>query len=172
MIGGGAGWANNQQGMFNLWATTKIRDITDGTSNTLMFGEGTGGLPKWRMTKPNTLTSDPANGGVTAWLFGNFSSTSHSAGTGEVAGLAGSTANQLNLNPIVTTYYQFPAGLGDCRSSANGGTATVANFRSDHTGGGNFTLADGSVRFISANVSMVTYKAISTIQGNEVAGDF
>ena len=43
----------------------------------------------------------------------------------------------------------------------------IRNFISPHVGGGTFLMGDGSVRFISENIDMGTYKAVSTISGNE-----
>jgi prepilin-type N-terminal cleavage/methylation domain-containing protein/prepilin-type processing-associated H-X9-DG protein len=55
----------------------------------------------------------------------------------------------------------------------NTGT-TYGAFRSEHTGGGNFVMADGSVRFISNTINRVengvnVWQALSTRAGNEVA---
>lgn len=41
-----------------------------------------------------------------------------------------------------------------------------------HVGGAQFVLGDGSVRFISENISMTTYRALSTRAGGEVIGEF
>ncbi len=41
-----------------------------------------------------------------------------------------------------------------------------------HTGGAQFCLADGSVRFISENISMTTYRRLATRDGGEVVGEF
>jgi prepilin-type processing-associated H-X9-DG protein len=43
------------------------------------------------------------------------------------------------------------------------------SFASRHTGGGNFGLGDGSVRFISENIDTVTYRAAATVSGGEVS---
>jgi len=43
------------------------------------------------------------------------------------------------------------------------------SFHSNHSGGLNFALADGSVRFISDSIDIPTYRALSTMQGNDVA---
>lgn len=42
------------------------------------------------------------------------------------------------------------------------------SFRSDHRGGLNFALADGSVRFVSDSVDGTTYRAMATRSGREV----
>jgi prepilin-type processing-associated H-X9-DG protein len=49
----------------------------------------------------------------------------------------------------------------------------VREFASPHTGGANFLMADGSVRWVTQTVDFRIYQALSTIQGGEVVpGDF
>ena len=43
-------------------------------------------------------------------------------------------------------------------------------FRSRHPGGAQFTMADGSVRFITDSINMITFSAMGTRNGNEVLG--
>ena len=45
----------------------------------------------------------------------------------------------------------------------------VYSFRSWHTGGANFGMADGAVRFVGENIDINVYRALATIQGGEVA---
>jgi prepilin-type N-terminal cleavage/methylation domain-containing protein/prepilin-type processing-associated H-X9-DG protein len=45
-------------------------------------------------------------------------------------------------------------------------------FRSRHGAGAHFLMADGAVRWISANIDLRTYQALSTINGGEVVGDY
>lgn len=44
--------------------------------------------------------------------------------------------------------------------------------RGEHVGGIQVTLCDGSVRFISDNIDIGTYRALSTRRGKEVIGEF
>lgn len=47
------------------------------------------------------------------------------------------------------------------------------SFGSKHVGGGHFTMGDGSVKFVSENVDLNTYRAVSTISSAEaVNADF
>lgn len=46
----------------------------------------------------------------------------------------------------------------------------VYSFRSRHPGGGQFSMVDGSVTFISQTVDLAIYRALATIDGGEVAG--
>jgi len=67
---------------------------------------------------------------------------------------------------------------GFCTSSPHlampcvGQSPTALSSRSKHTGGVQSLMGDGSVRFISNNVNLPTWRAISTIQGAETIGDF
>ncbi|MGC1274570.1 MAG: DUF1559 domain-containing protein [Planctomycetaceae bacterium] len=45
-------------------------------------------------------------------------------------------------------------------------------YRSEHTGGGNFALTDGSVRFLSENIDNAVYQALGTRAGGEVVAQF
>jgi len=59
--------------------------------------------------------------------------------------------------------------------AAQGGAGNwpnVYSFRSRHTGGANFALADGSVRFVNQSIDINTYRGLSTWNGGEVVGNF
>ena len=49
---------------------------------------------------------------------------------------------------------------------------TCIGFRSQHSGGAHFLLADGAVRFINQNISGITYNALESRAGGEVIGDY
>jgi hypothetical protein len=51
-----------------------------------------------------------------------------------------------------------------------GRIATTSN--SQHTGGVQILLGDGGVRFVSENLAMVTWRALGSIDGGEVVGEF
>ena len=52
----------------------------------------------------------------------------------------------------------------------NGGAEEAAG--SFHVGGAQFLMGDGAVRFLSENMHMATYQAVSTRSGGEVTGEF
>ncbi|MEX0820281.1 MAG: DUF1559 domain-containing protein, partial [Pirellulaceae bacterium] len=49
------------------------------------------------------------------------------------------------------------------------GTGTYGRFRSQHPGGVQFALADGSVRFVAETIEHSVYQAVSTRDQGEVA---
>jgi prepilin-type N-terminal cleavage/methylation domain-containing protein/prepilin-type processing-associated H-X9-DG protein len=69
--------------------------------------------------------------------------------------------------PTEMTEYLIAAEGND---PINGGAEEAAG--SWHTGGAQFCMGDGSVRFLSENMNMPTYQGLSTRKGGEVIGEF
>ncbi len=127
-------------------STSRMRDLTDGTSNTLMIGERTGGV---KLYYKSTVANLPAILGQTN---------------------GGSWADALAFE------HWLQGSLYD--GSGNGGPAAMSTnirgngFHSFHTGGCQFAMCDGSVRFISENVSQTTFAALITRKKGEIVGEF
>ncbi|MGH7127324.1 MAG: H-X9-DG-CTERM domain-containing protein, partial [Planctomycetaceae bacterium] len=81
--------------------------------------------------------------------------------------------------PAIGIYRDFPTHCqnvaGDrqlaCGDRAGDGLGGVA-IRSRHEGGAFILLGDGAVRFLSENLDKTLYRALFTIQGSEVLGEF
>jgi prepilin-type N-terminal cleavage/methylation domain-containing protein/prepilin-type processing-associated H-X9-DG protein len=130
----------------------RIADVTDGTSNTFLFGE--------RNHLDPIYDSDPdISDKLYYWGWAYYASN-----TGDV--LLGTSVPlnfvlPANLSTLPVTQKKL---LRDQRRS---------NFGSGHSGGANFTFTDGSVRFLATTISPVTYAALGTRAGGEVvAGDY
>jgi prepilin-type N-terminal cleavage/methylation domain-containing protein len=59
--------------------------------------------------------------------------------------------------------YQMPPTM----TASPGNWPTTYSFRSNHTGGLQFAMADGTARYVSSTIDMPTYRALATIQGGE-----
>jgi prepilin-type N-terminal cleavage/methylation domain-containing protein/prepilin-type processing-associated H-X9-DG protein len=69
--------------------------------------------------------------------------------------------------PSVTTFSPTPGNGDTAVANPNATGDRTSGFRSDHSGGANFLMADGSVSYIAENIAGPIYRGYSTIQGNE-----
>jgi len=78
-------------------------------------------------------------------------------------------ANDLSIAGLLSLLNCRPSQdwAGDGRLTENVEDRT-SNFHSDHDGGGNFLMADGSVHFIAEEIEVQVYRGLSTISGSEV----
>jgi len=178
------------EGLFNRGRGHNIRDVTDGTSNTFAMGEAAGG-DAWPLchgvgcapgseftyTDVGTGLPFPANVG---WADAQPGETDGIADGGIKSSQFGSTEEVLNKIPVTDSFYDWQVGTngtpgaGDLqgRDCGESNVHTASNFRSDHPGGGQFLLADGSVRFVSQEILAASYRALSTIAGSETVNDY
>lgn len=167
----------NQVGLFGINVRTRFRDMTDGSSNCLAVGEGaTGGA--WRVSlAASPFTALPAGTGAGqgyvggGWLMPQPTPSEAIPAIGapnNTAGNFGSTFYKLNQNPIPETKFL----AGDAASCVDNADDSTSNFRSSHQGGAQFTLGDGSSRFISENIDQGVYNALATRAGGEVVGEY
>jgi prepilin-type processing-associated H-X9-DG protein len=152
--------ALNAAGSNNIDCRTPVNvtGITDGTSNTLLFGEKSLWDPGY-----NASCTSSQNALIDQSFWANPSMQDCVAGT------------EFPLN----SSFQALLGMlaGGCNDGENvAGTdatscacdARTVNFSSNHPGGVNFAFCDGSVRFVSQNIPLVVLQALSTRAGGEV----
>jgi prepilin-type N-terminal cleavage/methylation domain-containing protein/prepilin-type processing-associated H-X9-DG protein len=171
------------RGAFDVNSDVRFVDISDGLSNTFAMGEGAGHnqryLARVNFADPGPYLSTGTRQPVQidqAWAAGCVID-SQLAISGEMYGcIFGVTAQRGGFTPSYDEPMNNPLVLVSvdnniaCDNSPLTGYDTVSGFRSMHTGGANFVYCDGSVHFVSANISSITYKALSTISGGEVLG--
>ncbi|MEY3457861.1 MAG: hypothetical protein RL215_1018 [Planctomycetota bacterium] len=128
-------------------SSSRMRDLTDGTSNTFMFGERTGGV---RIYYKNQQAI-----GLPAVL-------------GQTNG--GSWADALAFEHwIQGSLFDGTGNGGPCPMCTN---MRGNGFHSFHTGGCQFAMCDGSVRFVSENVASSIFAALITRKKGEIVGEF
>ncbi|MCA9007933.1 MAG: DUF1559 domain-containing protein, partial [Planctomycetaceae bacterium] len=140
-----ASYANTTGGVFTMNSSVNIRDIKDGTTNTLLVSE---------LTYVNDVTAD-ARG---AWVYSGMGGSAFSAGRGPNSTLADILAS-------CSTTTEHPCTTG------NDGTQ-IAAARSFHDGGVQVCFVDGSGRFISENISQTIWSALGSRAGREVIDNF
>jgi prepilin-type N-terminal cleavage/methylation domain-containing protein len=172
---------DSERGMFDYNLRVKARNVTDGLSKTFAVGEGASG-PNWVLCKnPGCTIPDmphwiPALNSTaepyTARQFwigaGNldvFLTKYRFASGGHFA----CTVDPLNKRPV-TQFLFNDKGPFNCLGTLSGtaNTHRVPNFRSDHSGGGNFLMGDASVHFVADQIDMATYRALSTLAGGDL----
>jgi prepilin-type N-terminal cleavage/methylation domain-containing protein/prepilin-type processing-associated H-X9-DG protein len=138
----------SRDGIFFLDSRVTLAGITDGSSNTLLFGERYHHDPEFDLREPLNVPGTDVLPNYGKWGF--------------VAGPAGCMAN-LTLHAAERINYQVPPE-GDASTTANRACA----FGSGHPGGANFAFADGSVRFLSERTALPILQALGTRGGGEV----
>ena len=172
-----------ERGMFEYRIVVSAKDIVDGTSKTYAIGEGAGGS-HWPLcadpgcSEPNEGLPEPTielNSGYHFakqwWIGAGNAQVLQSRMKFSSAGHLGCTLERLNKWPVTQFLFDDSAPPMMCAGTATRGSANthrVPNFRSDHPGGGNFLLADGSVRFVNDGIQIDVYRGWSTIAGTEV----
>lgn len=129
---------------FGPTSITKISS-KDGTAKTLLVGE-----MNYRLKDYNWSVCKPANtykGGETRWAVGYPGVT------------WASTLAPLNSVEMKTLHYDLF-------------TSEYESFRSDHSGGVNFAMVDGSVRFIADEIAHETLNSLATRAGDETINNF
>ncbi|MGD9128762.1 MAG: DUF1559 domain-containing protein [Planctomycetia bacterium] len=131
----------------------RINDITDGTSNTFLFGERS-------RYDPNYDTFAAQGWDWEFHYYGNWAGTSSSG----VAHVTLSTYAPLNY--CLPFNYENRATANppasDATSFGHYIDLRVCAYGSSHPGGANFAMGDGSVHFYSDQIPLLTLQALST----------
>ncbi len=124
----------------------RFRDVTDGLSNTVMVGESS------IVTTNNNPTVSTASTGIQDWP-----TLYYTCGDDEMSRTNGRTSAPINNG---VSAMRMAYGVND---DANG---------SFHTGGAQFVLGDGSVRFISENIDINNYSNLHDRSDGVPVGEF
>jgi prepilin-type N-terminal cleavage/methylation domain-containing protein/prepilin-type processing-associated H-X9-DG protein len=142
----------SRDGIFEIDRCVRIAEITDGTSNTFLFGERYHRDPELDRLQPKIFPGAPHIAQVGRWGF---------------VGPGPATMGMVTLHSAAPINYRMPT---------DGGFSALMDrscaFGSGHGHGANFAFADGSVHFVSDSMPLSTLKALSTRAcGEVVSGD-
>jgi prepilin-type processing-associated H-X9-DG protein len=158
--------ANNFDGLIIQDWPVELQEVTDGTSNTYMISE--------------------RNYQIRAWMIGAYWRDASPVKVGKrvdgpqaVAALFAmknlSDKVRLNHQPLTDGFYiSHDNSMGDRpeKPSTVKGWVTVNDlpFASYHSGGVNFAMGDGGVRFVSESIDVPTYLAFGSRNGDDLVG--
>ncbi|MEW4565418.1 DUF1559 domain-containing protein [Bremerella sp. JC770] len=161
--------AGEPNGLFWRGNDTAFRDITDGTSHTILMAETLFG---GRDQVSTTVLTDPQrqmkriSGGAPG------SKTAEDIDAATASGYTGVRASSwirtTGYNITINGFYSPNSRSPDASHHGN----VVASSRSNHPGGTQIVLADGSVRFVPETLDLSTWRALFSRGGGEVPQPF
>jgi len=163
------------QGALTTGRGNRIASFSDGTSNTMLFGEVKAYTPYFRNAALAGEVAMPTDPMTVAGMGGDFRSSS--GHTEWVDGRSHQTAFTSTFTPNTVVPHEDSSSGNiwdvDWTNQQEGNDDTARTYaaitsRSYHTGGVNTVRADGSVSFASDNISLITWQALSTRNGGEV----
>ena len=180
-------WRDTTNGMFApRFRVVTMADVTDGTSNTIAFVEALTGdfnrfdNPKRNMASgvgvPNNFMQFDVRTQPAALLQGIQQCTAaiaKSPGGNSNRGYRWQTGSPgLSLTNLVLTPNSSKAPFSACRMDCSSGCGAdfghLFSTSSNHPGGVNALMSDGSVKFIKSTVADQTWWALASKDGNEV----
>ena len=173
------------RGIFGSASRTQLRDITDGTSNTIAMSERANknfGDPSrilWGVAGPVDVSTPVACLALNTGL-------NYPTGTGIVRGADVPSMWSDGAPHCAGFTTVLPPNSASCTNSSNYVADSIISATSHHTGGVHALMADGAVRFISSNINSGNlsvapttsvspygvWGALGTKSGNEPIGDF
>jgi len=175
-----------------VWSNSRVRfrDVTDGLSNTALFSESLLGLPDQRVPAPTTnrerrrvwidvacvwrsSTIPPTAAGLANGYQpppdpANFEAATAPLGRGWGGHRGGGWISGREYYTAYHHYHGPDSNVPDMGTCGNG----IFGARSEHPGGVNLLLCDGSVRFVTASIDLPLWRSIGTRAGAEVIADF
>ncbi len=173
-------------GIYGYKLSNGLRDITDGSSNTIAYSEGLAGSP----------TQAPGRGQMIMGAGLNASGFVYDANSAAVIvnQNVATCQNQFNSTPgSISVYHGHTWTVGhmgatlfntivppnsasatwsacrtDCAGSCDAASMEFSNAQSYHSGGVNVLMGDGSVKFVKNSVAIPTWWALGTKSNGEV----
>jgi prepilin-type N-terminal cleavage/methylation domain-containing protein/prepilin-type processing-associated H-X9-DG protein len=166
-------------GVFYVNSHTRISQIGDGTSHTALFSESLLGTTKFSPIPKDyrvdyKYAAPPFNPFAAPYMTLTDTACASAVQWNVSDGRGFSWANGEYRCALYNHYYLPNQAIPDCMAAITGGPAKTKYLgfgwraaRSQHPGGVNMLLADGSVQFIFDGIDPTVWHAMSTRNGNE-----
>lgn len=138
-----------RRGMFGNNGAAKMATITDGTSNSIAIGESLGGA-KFKQ-----------NDNWGPWALCGANTCCH-----------GAVVSGSSTTLTYTASHVSESGINAAWSGDTQGRMFARTFGSQHPGGAQFALGDGSTRFISETIDYLTFAKLNYISDGQVVGEY
>lgn len=139
---------NNRDGCLFYDSKVKLKDVTDGTSNTFLAGE------RWYQVR-SWLTGGRGEGGDSVVSYAMKGIDENVPPNGEFSAGYSFSHSEYKLEP------ELPAGAREVLGMSE------LYWGSFHPGGLNFAFADGSTHFVSSDIDGTTWEAYGSRNGGE-----
>jgi prepilin-type N-terminal cleavage/methylation domain-containing protein/prepilin-type processing-associated H-X9-DG protein len=165
--GSNGGQATGADGTFILGPSLSLRDITDGSSQTVAASESLLGIagPSYTQTSPTPVPSPMARAMAHLAAPPLTDAACQAATKGWLLNKGAAWFDGNYLNTLYNHYLTPNSSAPDCITYHDPGWKAA---RSLHPGGANVGFADGHVAFIKNTVAPATWRAIATRNGGEV----
>ncbi|MEW4563162.1 DUF1559 domain-containing protein [Bremerella sp. JC770] len=155
----------SQNGVLFHNSQTRFRDVTDGTSNTMMVGEGSNWV--WSTTGEPYDARPTSGHGFALGSLGKGDTGTDLAGSGGGARAFGITSIRYVINPGKDR--TFTSGGAD-GVTVDGGNNLPLN--SAHPGGVQVVFVDGSTHFLAETIDLSIYANLGVRNDGNVVGSF
>jgi prepilin-type N-terminal cleavage/methylation domain-containing protein/prepilin-type processing-associated H-X9-DG protein len=170
---------NNYDGLIVQDWPVSLKQVTDGTSKTLLIGERWYQMRAWMIGAYWTPPLNATSTGGDSRRPGVPTSTSLEGPQPNTAFFASKNLSDkvpINHNVYTGCYIDHQNDLGDRPMLPNSVPRTLSvndlPFASFHTGGANFSYGDGSVKFLPDEIDIKLYLALGSRNGDETVSDF
>jgi len=176
--GGWNGSAGERNGFFDRFRDTAFADVRDGLSNSIMIAEFVKGDATGAMfTRAGDFaTVAPSGTPFSFWTQAQLDTyalaTASGAGQNSEAGNLWMAPGHYNsaINTLAPPNWRgnsasWDVGCMGCQGDHDG----VFPSRSNHTGGSQHAMGDGSVQFISSSTNVMTYQALGSVRSGDIA---
>ena len=168
--------------LFHLDSSVSIDDVLDGTKNTVAFAErllGSTLNTSFAAGDAYDACADPPGGDIPALNESAYQGVIADAESQALADIVTGLGSFWQLGRLGYGYYNHiftpNSSTPDCYFTAVNGTNGTGNdgvvsARSNHGGGVNVVLADGSCQFVSNSIDVRIWWALGSREGNETVG--